>query len=257
MLNKLTVKQRFKKATATYDEHALIQKKTCMELAQTMDQLIDQKTWDRVLEIGCGTGGLTQEILKYSAINTLYLNDLYEDINDLKSADWLEKVDVRSFIGDIEQLELPLKLDLVISSAAFQWMIDLPTLLQKIHNVLNHNGYLVFSTFGTDNLREIKQLTGQGLDYHETHVLQRFLMDLGFEFVAMKYESQQLQFNHPREVLQHLKNTGVTAVGQHRWTKSSLAQFYQDYQKFADFSYSAQPSYPLTYSPIQCIVRKK
>jgi malonyl-CoA O-methyltransferase len=68
-------------------------------------------------------------------------------------------------IGDIEQLNLPQSLDAVISSSALQWMTDLPALLQRIHDALKPNAYFGFSTFGSDNLTEIKQLTGQGLNY--------------------------------------------------------------------------------------------
>ena len=76
---------------------------------------------------------------------------------ELKNIAWL--------IGDIEQLTLPQSLDAVISSSALQWMTDLPTLLHRIHDALKPNAYFGFSTFGPDNLTEIKQLTGQGLNY--------------------------------------------------------------------------------------------
>ncbi len=257
MLDKAKIKKRFAKASSTYEQQALIQKQVCVELAQSMQQFIPQKHWNKVLEIGCGTGSFTREVLKLNQVDVLYLNDLYAESAEFNYAMSLENTHVQPWMGDIEQLEIPQNLDLVMSSSVFQWMTDLPALLEKINSSLKPKGFLVFSSFGPENLREIKQLTGCGLDYLEIHILQRYLLEQDFEIVMMKNEVQQMHFDHPRDVLQHLKETGVTATGQHRWTKSSLQQFYLDYAQFMVHPSSDQPAYPLTYHPIQCIVRKK
>ncbi|WP_168379572.1 malonyl-ACP O-methyltransferase BioC [Acinetobacter cumulans] len=257
MLDKSQIKQRFSKAVLTYDQQAVVQKRICTELAGLMDQYVGKKHWHQALEIGCGTGMFTQEVLKHCSIDTLYLNDLSENIVPLQDATFLQKTHTHLLMGDIEKQALPQNLDLVISSSALQWMSDLPQLFSKIYEALKPQGYFVFSSFGTENLREMKQLTGCGLDYFEIHLLQRFLMDCGFEFVMMKQEVQQLYFEHPRDVLQHIKATGVTATAQHRWTKSTLQQFYLDYAQFVHAPDSEDFQYPLTYHPIQCIVRKK
>ncbi len=60
MLDKIKVKQRFAKATATYEEQSIRTKHICVELAELMGQFIAQKQWHAVLEIGCGTGLLTR-----------------------------------------------------------------------------------------------------------------------------------------------------------------------------------------------------
>jgi malonyl-CoA O-methyltransferase len=118
-------------------------------------------------------------------------------------------------IGDIEQLNLPQSLDAVISSSALQWMTDLPALLQRIHDALKPNAYFGFSTFGSDNLTEIKQLTGQGLNYIDLESLKRQLEQQDFEVLFIEQEVKQIYFDHPKSVLQHLKATGVTATANH------------------------------------------
>ena len=155
-------------------------------------------------------------------------------------------------IGDIEQLELPLELDAVVSSSALQWMTDLPALLQRIYDALKPKGYLGFSTFGENNLIEIKQLTGQGLNYYSLEALQQQLQENGFEILLIQQAYKQAYFDHPKSVLQHLKATGVTATAtSHRWTKQSLQQFYSDYQQFYD-----EQGFRLTYHPIYVIARR-
>ncbi|ESK55048.1 biotin biosynthesis protein BioC [Acinetobacter tjernbergiae DSM 14971 = CIP 107465] len=263
-VNKALVAQRFAKAGQSYIEHAVVQKQISAQLFEYLKQYCP-KTFDSVLEIGCGSGNLTHLFHTHFQFDQLFLNDLYEDVDqhflNLKSphlrsdtshpfvkgrpkVDWL--------IGDIEQLTLPQSLDAVISSSALQWMVDLPALLRRIQSALKSNSYFGFSTFGPNNLSEIKQLTGQGLNYYSSEVLKQKLEESGFEIVFIQEEKKCLYFDDPKLVLHHLKATGVTATAQsHRWTKQSLQQFYSDYQQFYD-----EQGFSLTYHPIYVIARR-
>jgi malonyl-CoA O-methyltransferase len=246
-INKALVAQRFAKAGQSYVEHAVVQKQISAQLFEYLKEYCPQSL-DSVLEIGCGSGNLTYLFESYFQVDQLCLNDLYADVDqhflNFKHVNWL--------IGDIEQLELPLELDAVVSSSALQWMTDLPALLQRIYDALKPKGYLGFSTFGENNLIEIKQLTGQGLNYYSLEALQQQLQENGFEILLIQQAYKQAYFDHPKSVLQHLKATGVTATAtSHRWTKQSLQQFYSDYQQFYD-----EQGFRLTYHPIYVIARR-
>ena len=246
-INKALVAQRFAKAGQSYVEHAVVQKQISAQLFEYLKAYCP-KTFDSVLEIGCGSGNLTHLFQTHFQFEQLFLNDLYADVEQhfstIQNIAWL--------IGDIEQLELPSELDAMISSSALQWMTDLPTLLHRIHDALKPNAYFGFSTFGSDNLTEIKQLTGQGLNYISLEFLKRQLEQQNFEVLFIEQEVKQIYFDHPKSVLQHLKATGVTATAKsHRWTKQSLQQFYLDYQQF----YGEQ-GFSLTYHPIYVIARR-
>ena len=247
-INKALVAQRFAKAGQSYVEQAVVQKQISAQLFKYLKVYCPQNLAS-VLEIGCGSGNLTHLFHSYFQVDQLFLNDLYEDVDQhfstIQNIAWL--------IGDIEQLHLPQSLDAVISSSALQWMTDLPTLLHRIHDALKPNAYFGFSTFGSDNLTEIKQLTGQGLNYISLEFLKRQLEQQDFEVLFIEQEVKQIYFDHPKSVLQHLKATGVTATAKsHRWTKQSLQQFYSDYQQFHD-----ELGFRLTYHPIYVIARRK
>ena len=246
-IDKALVAQRFAKAGQSYVEQAVVQKQISAQLFEYLKSYCP-KTFDSVLEIGWGSGNLTHLFQTHFQFDQLFLNDLYEDVDQhfstIENIAWL--------IGDIEQLHLPQSLDAVISSSALQWMADLPALLHRIHDALKPNAYFGFSTFGSDNLTEIKQLTGQGLNYYSSEVLKQKLEESGFEIVFIEEEQKHLYFDHPKSVLQHLKATGVTATAKsHRWTKQSLQQFYSDYQQFHD-----EQGFRLTYHPIYVIARR-
>ncbi|WP_171430257.1 malonyl-ACP O-methyltransferase BioC [Acinetobacter lactucae] len=245
-LNKNLVAQRFAKAGQSYSEHAVVQKKICQNLTRLLQQFCP-RTMSRVFEIGCGSGNLTRLITASFQIEELILNDLYADVqqhfNSHESLKWL--------IGDVETIDFPQQLDMIVSGSALQWMQDLPRLLEHCTASLVDQGWLCFSTFGPKNLFEIKELTGQGLSYWSIENWNSALTQAGFEILHLSESETQLYFDSPKAVLQHLKATGVTATAQHRWSKQTLQQFYQDYEQF-----KCVEGYSLTYHPIYCIARR-
>jgi malonyl-CoA O-methyltransferase len=262
-IEKAHVAQRFAKAHQSYDAHAIVQKQICQQLMQLIQQYVfarhcSQTNVTHALEIGCGSGRMTHLLLQHAQIHQFTLNDLYPEIQQHVSAAAYPATQIDWLIGDIEALPLPQRLDLVLSSSALQWMSDFPALMQRVQQSLIPQCYLCFSTFGAKNLQEIKALTGQGLNYLTLAEIQNVLNETGFDVVHISESVQTIHFEHPKAVLQHLKATGVTASSaKHRWTKQSLAQFYQDYQQFSQRNAAGLSQYTLSYHPIYCIARRR
>ena len=274
-IDKAQVAQRFAKAGQSYAEQAIVQKKICQHLIALMQNYLEQTdfeqtdfeqvdleqtTFERGFEIGCGSGNLTQLLLQNFKIQKLILNDLYPEVQQhfLDQKSTLAQKKLEWLIGDIEQLNFPQNLDVIASSSALQWMVDLDVIFKNSSDALNFNGWLCFSTFGQQNFKEIKALTGQGLDYLDLESLREKLEAQDFDVLHLGESIETLSFDHPKQVLQHLKATGVTATAtQHRWTKQSLQQFYSDYQQFSNRDERGQITYSLTYHPIYCIARRK
>lgn len=252
-IDKRRVAQRFAKASQSYTQHAIVQKQICQQLIQLMQQYLPATDFERVFEIGCGSGNLTQLILQELSVQQLILNDLYPQVQQ----HFTENNALHWHIGDIEQLDFPQNLALIVSSSALQWMSDIDAIFKQCTAALNQNGYFCFSSFGQKNLQEIKALTGQGLKYLEPECIAQKLESHGFEIIHFSEQLELLDFSHPKQILQHLKATGVTATASHhRWTKQSLQQFYFDYQQFSNVDQQGQISYRLTYHPIYCIARR-
>lgn len=252
-IDKSRVALRFAQAGQSYTEHAIAQKQICQHLMQLMLDHLPTQHQARVLEIGCGSGNLSHLLLQHLQIDRLILNDIYAEVQRHFS----QQQQLEWRIGDIEQLEFPTQLNLVTSSSALQWMTDLQAVFTKVAYALVQQGFFCFSIFGQQNLKEIKALTGQGLEYHTLPELQQVLTQTGFDVLHLSEQIKTLHFSHPKQVLQHLKATGVTATSaSHRWTKHSLQQFYQDYQQFSEMDPQGRAQYTLSYHPIYCIARR-
>lgn len=250
-IDKIQVALRFAQAGQSYTEHAVVQKKIAQQLFDLIEQYCPEKV-NNVFEIGCGSGNLSHLLIKNLDINHIILNDLYTEIQH----HFQNNPEIQYLIGDIERIDFPQNIDFIASSSVLQWVGHLDAVLQKAKQSLNTQGLLCFSTFAQKNLQEIKILTGQGLDYLSLINIQEKLHQNGFEILHLSEQIESMYFSHPKQVLQHLKATGVTATAQNfRWTKQSLADFYQAYQGFSCCDEFGQVHYPLTYHPIFCIAR--
>lgn len=247
------IARRFAQAGQSYDEHAVIQKKIAMNLMQLISQYLDVDHVDRVFEIGCGSGNLTKFFMEKIQTEKLSLNDLYLDVQQhFEEQDRFEWC-----IGDAESIAFPIHQNLIMSSSALQWMHDLDGIFHKTAAALDLDGLFCFSTFGQNNLREIKALTKQGLDYYSCIEIQTKLEQHGFEVIHIAEHIELLNFKHPKHILQHLKATGVTATAsKFRWTKASLDAFFQGYRQFIATDEQENLVYPLSYHPIYVITRR-
>lgn len=253
------VAQRFAQAHHSYNGQAVIQKQIARRLLALMQQHLQRKSCGDVLEIGCGSGNFSHVFMQGYAFQRLYLNDLYPEVQQHFSGLKLApSQQIEWCLGDIEQLAFPPQLDLIVSSSALQWVNDIDALLETAQQALTAQGYLCFSSFGPQNLIEIKTLTGRGLDYLDVEGWTEKLSQHGFELLQIESAREVMYFEHPLQILKHLKATGVTATAQqHRWNKQSLQQFYQDYLQFSQIDSQGQRRYCLSYQPIYCIARKR
>jgi len=108
---------------------------------------------------------------------------------------------------------------LLSSNLALQWCNHLPTAFAELRRVLAPGGLLMFTTFGPDTLRELRQAFA-GLDGH-THV-NRFvdMHDIGDEllyagFAAPVMDMEFLTLTYP-DLLQLLRE--LKAIGAHNVT---------------------------------------
>lgn len=240
-MNKDLIKKRFSRKLNSYNDNAKIQK----QMAEKLIKLLDGSVFSSVLEIGCGTGLLTNfanqklNYEKYIALDIVpeckeYIETINPNVQFISS-------DVEAYIENSQTF------DLILSNASLQWVENLPEFISKLINKLNPQGVLLFSTFGKENFREIYYILGESLKYFSRTELEA---SLSKHSPKIEEEVRIMAFKTPKDVLKHIQNTGVNAISQETWTKKDLISFEKEYNSFC----ANHPT--LTYNPIYVKIQK-
>ncbi len=244
------IRQRFARSLDSYGDAATLQ----AEMARTLLEALKAQAgtrFPRLLEAGCGTGVLTDLVEQQLAFQELLLVDLVPEC-----ARFHQRRPKASFrAGDLEALELPQELDLCLANAVFQWLKAPQAFLKRLHNALKPSAILAFTTFGPQNLREVRQLTGRGLEYPPVGQWEEMLTQEGYQLLGKKEGLRALPFPTPLDVLKHLKATGVTATGNGAppWSRTRLQEFQGQYRERFSLP-DGQVS--LTYHPVLILARR-
>ena len=249
-IDKQIVCRQFQRAATSYDRQAVIQHRVADRLLNMTAEHTGPQPL-RVLEIGCCTGLLTGKLLNSDIrIRSLVLNDLMPDFAE-RLPDELPVDDLSFLPGDIEKLALPDPFDLIISSSTFHWLDDQEQTLSKLLAALHPGGVLAFSLYGPGNLPEIRELTGIGLAYRSLSEIASMLEPHCLLEEAHQ-EKEIFLFPSPRDVLEHLRQTGVNSLHRRPWTRQELQLFCQEYKK----RFQMEQSVRLTYHPLYFVARR-
>lgn len=251
--DKQIIKERFTRNFDSYHRSAVVQKKVVARFCEIL-QAQGFYNFNRILEVGCGTGFLTHQFLNHYQPKHFFLNDLSANLYGGIAMDLLQK-EITNYTylpGDAEQINFPEHLDAIISTSTVQWFQHLEKFIQKVNCHLSDNGIFAFSTFGEYNFMEIKQLLDLGLCYYSIEKLQELLTP-DFEILHMETWHEILWFNHPMEVLKHIKATGVNGLKNFTWNKTKLQIFATSYRNL----FTNAGKVRLTYHPMLIIAKKK
>ena len=255
LINKQLVRDRFCRTLRSYSNHAVVQKAMAAKLTEIICQQEPGRSYERILEVGSGSGALMAELLGRCTVSTYYANDLVEE-SQSSLQEVLDHYPVGEFhflAGDIERLELlPSSLDMVVSNATVQWLNDLDGLFRKISDHLKPGGVFAFTSFGPSNMREISVIEGVGLSYHSLGELQ-LLAERYFEITVSHEEKLLMEFTSPEAMLHHIRQTGVNGLLRRSWTKSRYLHFIEEYRRL----FSCENGVYLTYHPLYCCLKKR
>lgn len=251
--NKDKIRRCFRRSISSYDGAALVQKELARRLLGVLEILSDS-AFCRVLEIGCCTGGLSEMLCTRRPLQTLYLNDLVAEFEEVVMKRLLscEAPKLLPYFGDIETMAIPPGLSLVVSGATLQWLSDLPTFIARLGRGLESGAFLAFSLFGPGTLGEFCSVSSVGLPYHsDTEVLSMLAND--FELRSYEGYQDQLFFPSVREVLYHIRATGIGGVGEYPWNKERLAIFEERYKS----EFGTPKGLPVTYVSSCYVVQRR
>lgn len=203
--DKALIEQQFSASLNTYDENAEVQTKAARHLTDIWN--ITSSTTD-ILEIGPGSGTLSREITRRIPEARL----TWIDLTNIAP----EGCEGRFIHGDAETeiRQLPNEsFDAIISANSVQWFHSPLRFLQQAYRVLRKGGSIVLSTFGPGNLKELDSANGGiSLPYLSCDDWRHIASAAGLEIERIESETMTIEFNSGRDMINHLKKTGVNAL---------------------------------------------
>ncbi|EAI3284365.1 TPA: malonyl-ACP O-methyltransferase BioC, partial [Campylobacter jejuni] len=186
-----------------YEKHAKVQDFMGLKLCEILKDL-KISHFEKVFEFGCGRGELSKKLQNFITFDEYLKNDIL---------DFKENSSILIFdMNEIAKQDLSKeKFDLIVSNATLQWL-DLKRIIPSLRDMLNQNGILLLSTFAEQNLKEIKQSTGFGLNYFSLNELEQ-IFKVYFNEVKITQELIKLSFDNALDVFRHLKLSGVNSLG--------------------------------------------
>jgi malonyl-CoA O-methyltransferase len=228
-IDKRQVRNSFERAAASYDQAAVLQREVGGRMLSRLDYI--KHTPDVILDAGSGTGYGTRQLrLRYPDARMLAV-DIAPAMHFQARPSvswWKQLLAVRgnqtSYVcGDIEQM--PLKdscAGLVWSNLTLQWCNDINRTLAEVHRVLQAGGLFMFSTFGPDTLKELRQAFHSADNYNhinrftDMHDIGDMLVHNGFATPVMDMEYIVLTYDDVTSVMRDLKAIGAHNVTQGR-----------------------------------------
>lgn len=251
IFSKDRVKNAFSNSASTYNDAAILQKEILSRLIDRLKTL--QPTADKLLDVGSGTGLACEEVSRLYGSDSYFAYDFALPMLKLSQQQY-QQINQRSVCGDAESLPYKEKtFDVVFSASTYQWVNDIGNAFVSGYEALKDNGLFVFSTFGPDTLRELRecfaavdrqQHVSSFIDMQE---LGDGLLATGFHAPVMESEIITIEYSSPQQLLRDLRATGATNHLQERsrnfMGKSKLKNMLGEYEKLV----LSNGKYPATY----------
>ncbi len=257
------IRRNFARRARSYDRHACMQRLMAHGLVAVAQEAMGRAR--RILEIGCGTGYLTQLIRQVNKEAGLVALDLDASLVETARRRLGADTGVEWLVADGE---IPLRgeYDLIIANATFQWFTRPAATLANYYQSLAPGGSLSFSTLGPGTFQELAGALAQasrGLnlplspripaqDFGDRDTWSNRLSRAGFRQVQLAREMVTTTFPSVREFLKALQATGATNPRPSPFSPRLLHAMSAAYPAF----YSINGAIPVSYEMIWAVARR-
>lgn len=215
------VRRHFGDAASSYEQHDVLQREVQAALLERLDFYLE--TPARVLDVGAGTGrGSALLKQRYPKAEVIAVDLALPMLQAAKKHTGWRKPFLRICA---EAVHLPLpdhSVDVLHSNLCFQWVDDLPALFGECMRVLKPGGFMAFSSFGPDTLKELRAAwaeadqqphVGRFLDMHDVGDA---MLGAGLRDPVLDVFRYTLTYSEPRKLLEELRGLGATNADRDR-----------------------------------------
>lgn len=234
------VRVGFERAAADYDRVAVLQREVGARLIERLE-LLRAFQPRRIVDLGAGTGAATAALARRYRRAQVIALDWSEAMLARARArgPWWRRP--RCICGELERLPLADGCaDLLYSNLALQWCADPEAVFTEFRRVLAPGGTVLFTTFGPDTLRELREAWRQtdGREhvnpFLDLHDLGDALLRARLAEPVMDAERLTLTYGRVDDLLRDLKGLGSRAVDEARprglTTRGRLTAMAQAYE---------------------------
>ena len=220
-IDKHRVRQSFDAAARAYDEAAVLQHEVRGRLLERLDYM--KIAPGRVLDAGTGTGRAADALLRrYPRSQVISLDLAYGMLQIARRRGrWRRRP--LPVNADIEALPFADgSFDLVFSNLTLQWVEDIDRVFAELRRVLAPQGLLLFTSFGPDTLRELRDAWSRVDDHPhvnaflDMHDVGDALVRAGFADPVMDMEMLTVTYPQARQLMRDLKRIGAGNALQER-----------------------------------------
>lgn len=229
VLDKKLLRASFERAADSYDQAAVLQREISNRMLSRLEYIKYQP--DVIIDAGSGTGyGMQQLAKRYPKSRLIAMDIAWAMLSHARpnTAWWqrivpLQQQHTHYVCADIEQF--PIQNDsvgMIWSNLALQWCNDLQHTFAEMHRILRADGLLMFSTFGPDTLKELRQSFAKADSYDhvnrfvDMHDIGDLLLSNRFSTPVMDMEYLTLTYDDVISVMRDLKAIGAHNVVQGR-----------------------------------------
>jgi malonyl-CoA O-methyltransferase len=251
-----TIALRFSAGARAYDRHAAIQRAAAQDLLRLAPLLEDP---DRILEIGCGTGALTELLVRRHPGAVVDALDPSPGMLRQARSRLGRHAQVRWHHAGLLQWDMPTQYSLVVSNAALHWVEPLAGGIVQIRRVCRPDADVVCAMMVAGTLCELHEARRsaapsvpprQALPAEDT--VTDALHRAGFAVVHSRVVTRTAAYPSARAVLLSLHAMGLTGGGLSRGhrplTRRELQRVVDEYdRRFSRANRSVPATYRILY----------
>lgn len=272
------IRRQFNRSANSYDAHAHVQRRMSDHLAKAFIGWKNKRNMaePKILEIGCGTGTLTEILVHEWPSASITALDIAPAMiklaeqrvlsNEANRDGILKNTSERiSFIqADVEvwgEDAQESSYDLIVSNACFQWLSNSRQTFGHLRRMLRPGGLLIFTTFGPATFCEMHYAFNEayrasavepqrhGLWFLSTNEWSSLLIQSGFSSIQSESFIQTEKYASARDFLHSVKAMGASTSEAN--TKRGLssrrlfANMYKEYEEKFSMQGGVAASYEL------------
>ncbi|MDO8684768.1 MAG: methyltransferase domain-containing protein [Armatimonadota bacterium] len=212
-VDKDLARRRFSRAARSYNKWSKPQE----HMAERLMSLLPEEKPKSVMEIGCGTGLLTGHLTGIFLDTLITAIDIAPGMIEQCKRELAGKSNVKYIVADAEELDLPERFDLIVSSSCFQWFSDIERTMRRLAAHLAPKGCLAFAAPVNGTLCELQSCyekaapgkkSGHALPEPESFL--QAIINAGLRVERSEVETRIFTYGRPEDALESLRGIGAT-----------------------------------------------